>query len=753
MEIGGIELSVSDIDWIEAAGRELTRTELAKRVCERLSLRDGKGRPRVVTARIDISRHVKKKRLCLPETEPLPGSRKAKREKARRPIPREVTAERTLKSLGVLSVHLVEGRKDPRYRMWSEALDAHHYLRSGPLCGARLLYVVMSGAELVAAVSFSAAALKVKARDRYIGWSAAARRRNRPLVISQSRFCLTISAKNLASHVQSLLLSRVAGDWEEAHGYRPLLVETYIDTRHFAGTCYKASNWIKIGQTAGRGRQDPAHRMEAGAKDIYVYALDRNWQKPLKIEPVRKLDHERDWAETEWSGVDLGDSRLTKRLIEFGRSRFNRPTTNIPQSCGSQAATKGAYRLLSHPNAELDVLLSEHKEATLARAAERPVVLAIQDTTSLNYTSHSTTEGLGPIASTGAESTKGFEVHSLFLCDPTGIPLGLLDVNAWARDPETYGKKTKRWKLKTEEKESQKWLRGYEAANVAAQRATNAKFVVIGDREADMFDLFRDAVNGKAELLVRAVHGRRLKLPDSEEKAYLWDTVRQDPIVGVMHVLVPRRGSRQERTAVLELRSKEVSIAYPRRISDSRPGVTLWAIAASEVLPEGSDAEPLEWLLLTTLPAKTTAEVEEKVRWYARRWLIEVFHRTLKSGCNIENRQSTSAKSLLAALAIDVVIAWRVMYLVKIGREMPDIPCSIFFEEEEWKALCCFTQKTRTPPEKPPTLREASRMVAQLGGFLGRKSDGDPGAETIWRGLERLSDITVAFTIFLSLSP
>lgn len=135
------------------------------------------------------------------------------------------------------------------------------------------------------------------------------------------------------------------------------------------------------------------------------------------------------------------------------------------------------------------------------------------------------------------------------------------------------------------------------------------------------------------------------------------------------------------------------------------------------------------------------------------RWQIEIYFRTLKSGCRIENRQLKSAHSLQACLAVDMVVAWGVFHLAKFGREVPDLPCDVFFEESEWKALVCFLEKTREPPSTPPSLKDAIRMVARLGGFLGRKSDGDPGTQTLWLGLQRLDDIAAAFGIFLGHPP
>ena len=755
MQIGGIELSAADVAWLEREGQmaDCTRSELARRLCDRVGLVDVLGRPRVVTARIDLGRHARKGRLSIPEAS-TPAPPRARR--VERPVTRDHTGklpvEETLASLGALTVHRIRGPSDPWHHAWTRSLEQHHYLGAGPLCGAQLRYVVCSRDRVVVAASFSSAALQVTARDEFIGWSGAARRRNRSLVIMQSRFCVTVRAKNLASRVQRMLLACVADDWYAAYGVRPVLVESYVDTARFDGASYRAANWELVGETGGRSRQDQNHDTQVSIKSVWVYPLHPSWREILKIEPVRAVDREADWAENEWGGVNLGDQRLTRRLVEYGRACFQRPTANLPQTCGSRAATKGAYRLLNHPNASLETLLSEHRETTLARASEYSVVLAIQDTTSLNYTTHPSTEGLGPIGSSGASATLGLEVHSLMVSNLSGTPLGLLDVNAWARDPATYGESDVCRELPTSEKESQKWLRGYAAADAAAQRLERTQVVVVGDREADMFDLLKAAVDGHAELLVRATHPRRILTPEGKVEGYLWDRVRQEPVAAEMQVQIPRRGSRPARTAELDLRYRVVDVAKPVGKSSTARSVRVWAIAATERETHTGEVEPIEWLLLTTLPVENPEAAIEKVKWYMLRWLIEVYHRTLKSGCRIEQRQSTTADSLKAALAIDVVVAWRVMSLVKLGRELPDVPCTAFFEELEWKALHCFVHRTPIPPTTPPSLNVAMRMVAGLGGFLGRKGDGHPGAQTIWRGLERLTDIATTAGFFLSLS-
>jgi Druantia protein DruA/Transposase Tn5 dimerisation domain/Transposase DNA-binding len=753
VRIGGVALSTEDVVWLEHEGQQagVSRSALARKLCERKKLMDGLGRPRVTTVRLDLSRLARAGQLSLP----LPSWSAPS---PRRPVVREQAIgpprppARSLAELGPVTVILLRGASDPWHPTWNHVLNEHHYLGAGPLCGAQLRYVVCTQDQVVAAASFSSAALQVAARDEFIGWTARARQRNRSLVIDQSRFCVTVQVPNLASHVHGLLLSRVADDWNEAYGRRPVLVESFVDTTRFDGTCYRAANWQHVGETSGRGRQDREHEGGENLKSIWVYPLEAKWWEALCLEPVREIDPDADWAETEWGSVDLGDQRLTHRLVEYGRARFAQPTATLPQACGSRASTKAAYRLLQHPTASLEQFLSGHFEATLSRATRESVVLAIQDTTSLNYTTHPATEGLGPIGSYGATKTLGMEVHSMMLTSVSGLPLGLLDVQAWARDPSEYGRSKERDKRQRKDKESQKWLNGYAAADVAAQRLEQTQVVVVADREADIFELLETAVKGRAHLLVRAMYQRRVMMPDGNAEACLWDLVRQEPAAGMIEVEVPRRGTRPARVAQVEIRYRAVEVCDPEKRYTPR-SVRVWAVTATETVataPADAENEPIDWLLLTTLPVASLDAALEKVRWYVQRWQIEVYHRTLKSGCKVEERQSKTAASLEAALAVDVVVAWRVMMLAKLGREIPDVPCTAFFEEFEWKALCCFINKTPTPPSEPPTLREAMRMVAGLGGFLGRKSDGNPGTQTLWRGLERLSDISAACRIFFS---
>jgi hypothetical protein len=404
---------------------------------------------------------------------------------------------------------------------------------------------------------------------------------------------------------------------------------------------------------------------------------------------------------------------------------------------------KAAYRFFDHVRVNLQSLLTSHYQSSAGRAAQEAVVLAVQDTTSLNYSTHPATAMLGPIG-TALEGTVGMLVHSTLAFNVAGTPLGLLDVQCWVRDPEEFGKKHRRYELPLEAKESVRWLRSLQALEPLQAACPQTRFISVGDREADIYELFVWAQEkpGRPGLLVRAERERLL----TEDQGPLWAHVEGQAVAGQLEVKVPRRGNRAARVAVLDVRFAAVELRAPKR-KQLLPAVALWAVLAREVgAPAGG--EPLEWMLLTTEPVVDFASAVETLRRYTQRWGIEVFHRVLKSGCQIEERRLGHADRLEACLAIDLVVAWRIFHLTKLGRETPSVPCTVFFEEHEWKALVAFVTREPVPPKEPPTLRQAQRMVAGLGGFLGRKGDGEPGTQTTWRGLQRLDDIAEAYLAF-----
>jgi len=374
------------------------------------------------------------------------------------------------------------------------------------------------------------------------------------------------------------------------------------------------------------------------------------------------------------------------------------------------------------------------------------VVLAVQDTTSLNYDAQPAIENLGPIG-TRADCWFGLMVHDTMAFSPTGLPLGLIDVQCWARDAKAFGKHHARKDLPIAAKESYKWLHSVQAAAALQARLPQSTVVSVGDREADIFELFDHArtLPHAPKLLIRAEQNRTL----TQEQGKLWEQLRACPIAGYQQLQLPRRSNRAARVAKMAISYARVQLQAPKRLATLKP-VALWAVWAREI-DAPAEASALEWMLLTTCELDSLAAATEKLAWYTQRWGIEVYHRTLKSGCQIENRQLGSADRIEACLAIDMVVAWRILHLSKLGREHPEVPCTVYFSDTEWKALLTFINRNPHVPPEPPSLRQATRLVASLGGFLGRKCDGEPGTQTLWLGLQRLDDITAMYEVFATM--
>jgi len=727
-----------------ASDGDLNRTELSREVCRWMGWRAPSGRLQEMSCRLALRELQRRGHIELPPPRcPSRQSMAVRRFAGQHDDPLHCG----LDHFGQIRLVAVGGDRESS-ELWNLLIAGYHYLGYTPLVGAQRRYLIESEHEgYLGALGFSAAARRVAARERWIGWDDAQRARCLQQIVCNSRFLILpwIHGKNLASHVLSLAERAVVHDWPEIYGYRPVLLETYVDPERYAGTCYRAANWIKVGRSSGRGRQDRHHRAPRHPKDVYMRPLQPHWREKLCGGDTAVsagsygATAQTDWAAAELGGARLGDRRRTERLVELGRAFYARPQANIPQACGTVAATKAAYRFLGNKNVTLDGILEAHRTETVKRMARESVVLAVQDTTSLNYSAHPATAGLGSIG-TRSSGAQGLIVHDTIAVAAGGLPLGVLDAQVWVRPEQTAQELDAEGKRSIEDKESIKWLRSYEVACRVQAELPQTRVISTGDREADLYELFvmaRDR-NGAADLLVRAEHNRRTMA----EGQHLWEEVAVAPIAGSYEVAVQPRGKRRARLAKLDVRFAPVTLHPPQGKAKLGP-VRLWAVQARErrAPPAG---KRLQWMLLSTVEVSSFAEARRVLGWYEKRWQIEIFHRTLKSGCGIEQRQLGDAQSLESCLAIDMVVAWRVHHLVWLGRADPEQPCTNYFTDDEWRALYVFYHHKLPPGDKPLSLRDATRMVGGLGGFLGRKSDGEPGAQVLWIGLQRLDDITAS---------
>jgi Transposase DNA-binding/Transposase Tn5 dimerisation domain len=455
---------------------------------------------------------------------------------------------------------------------------------------------------------------------------------------------------------------------------------------------------------------------------------------------MTNIPDEASWAVTECADADVGDARRTQRLVELATAFAQRPGASLPEACGDRAMLKAAYRFFDNEAIDPQAILESHVIATSDRLARVPRVLAVQATTALDWTAHPATAGLGPLAH---PAHQGLLVHTTLALTPERLPLGLLAQQVWARDPADIGKRATRKRRPLAAKERQKWLTSVAAVIEAHARCPQPQFIGLGDREADVYDLFLQERPAGVDLLVRAAWNRRVEPPER----YLWTTVAAHPVVATLTVRVPRRGPQPARQATVAVRWGLVRLCPPtHRTAEKLPTVAVWAVQAVEEHPPAGCA-PLEWLLLTTCAVHTPAEAVERVDWYACRWGIEVWHKVLKRGCRIEARQLETADQLPRGLAVYSVIAWRLLYATMLSRAMPEAPCTALLEPEEGQALYCAIHVTAMPPATPPPLRQAVHWIGRLGGFLARRGDGEPGVTVLWKGFQHLTALTFMYRI------
>jgi len=721
------------LEWVRqrVASTNLSRYQLAREMCEKYQWRDVQGRYKEMACRKRLCQWHRRELIVLPaKRRSVPRARPVA-DVDRAPI------EATLAELGRIELILVS--TDAERLRWRTLMQKHP-LKDGPLCGAQLRYIIRCERDDLGALAFSSAARRVQARDIYLGWTEAERAENLHRIVLNSRFLIlpNVRVPHLASHILAQAAQRLSADWHNRYGITPWALETFVDEAH-RGSCYRAANWIDVGRTQGRGRQDSKHAYSFAPKRVLLYPLVP--KAFPRLGATRAIKPPTDWAEEEFGAVAL-DSRLVKRTQAIARDFFARPSANLPQACGTQAAVKAAYRFFDHPDTDMQTLLAGHYQSTTQRLQAHPIALAVCDSTSFNYSAHPATDGLGPIGSK-IDGPVGLHMHETLVFTPEGTPLGLIDVQVWARDRTEFGKKHTRNSKPIEEKESYKWIQSWQATVKAQAAAPNTQLVMVADRESDIYELIALAQGERTQLLVRAEKNR--KLTDSELN--LWPHMEAIPAAGQIEVLAGRKKEQPARIARLTVRYAPVTLAPPKTKA-ALGSVDVWVVwAKEENPPEGID--PLDWMLITTTPTETLDDAHERLAWYATRWGIEIYHRTLKSGCKIEDRQLGNADRLEACLAIDLVVAWRVMYLVHLNREIPDMPATVYFSDMQWKALTAWAARSPTHAPTTPTLGEVAKIVAVLGGHLGRKSDGQPGAEAMWRGLQRADDITMAYMMFV----
>lgn len=449
----------------------------------------------------------------------------------------------------------------------------------------------------------------------------------------------------------------------------------------------------------------------------------------------------------ELNGIHLGDERLDRRIAVLAGRLAASPALSVSGACAGWAETMAGYRLVHSEEVTLDKVLHPHREATLERArACGESLLLVQDTTELDYTTHKSMHGAGPLSSV---NRRGFFLHNhLLIAEESAVPLGLCGAQILTRTDAEHGKAMLRKKLPLKAKESMRWMLGYSQACAVAQALPTQEVIMVADRECDIYEIFaeHDRLLLKnaplAQFIIRASADRNLG------KAMLFATAKAAPLLGAYELEVQPKvlskktpaGSRRRhlregrKKAIMEVRATRVKLPAPYRSHTKLPAVELTVILACEKdPPEGQSA--ICWVLLSTLPSETLSAALRILRAYTLRWRVEEFHRILKTGCRVEALSFVEATSIHALLAMYMIVAWRILYLRDFARACPESPGSVFFTQAEWKSACIMKRRSL---EHAPPLGELMRIVAAFGGYHGHKNDPPPGPELLWRGLVKL---------------
>jgi hypothetical protein len=462
------------------------------------------------------------------------------------------------------------------------------------------------------------------------------------------------------------------------------------------------------------------------------------------------------WIETETKNANFGDKRLNRRYELLLDRLSDKPTLSIPAACQGLAETTAAYRFCDNDKTSAAKVLQPHHDATVERIRAQSVVITAQDTTEIELIRKQEKVG-GPL---NDESRYGLYLHPLLAMTPLRVPLGVVAAKIWSRDPEEFArsqeeKRRARRAKPIEEKESVRWLEGYQSACALALEAPDTTIVAVSDSEGDIYECLHAGVDGAAEYIVRGCQDRALL---KEEHPLLLQTLACKSALGEIKIRVSKREvstgdetkkrkqPRDGRNARVTVRAAKVLLRGPARPGLKLPDIYVNAILVKEENPP-AEQEPIEWLLLTSLPIETFDEVRKVLDYYCCRWEIEIYFRTLKSGCKIEDLQFERQDRFEVCLALYMIVAWRVLYLLMLGRTCPTMRCDAVLTEAEWKSVYQIV-KGEAAPTKPPLLCEMVKMIAELGGYLNRKHDGPPGPQTMWIGLQRMRDFAAAWSAF-----
>lgn len=432
------------------------------------------------------------------------------------------------------------------------------------------------------------------------------------------------------------------------------------------------------------------------------------------------------WIQNEITKANFGDIRLNKRFQILAAELAAKPSQPINQASTDWASAKAAYRFFDNPKVSQEKILEPHILNTQLRASNQDRIIVVQDTSYIDFTSHSKTEGLGTTGNKKNDfESKGLILHAALALSEKGLPLGMLDMKTWPRTHKKERNGHLRKLMPAESKESFKWFKSLYNID---ERTKDQEVVLVCDREGDIYNFLEECLTRGIDFVIRARQDRILEEEDFGDIS-LFDRLGIEKTMGKLEIkFLPVAYAGQPRG---------VGIKLLKRRSD----LELFVVHLHEQNPP-VEADRISWTLITTLPVKTLNSALEIVRLYKLRWQIELYFKCLKTGCGIENSRLANGEKLVRFIALQSIVTWRILWMTFLNRSSPDQSCENFLTEEEWKTLWLKKHRRQIksgqlpakPPKKAPSTYDAIRWIAMLGGFLGRKNDKEPGLISIWRG-------------------
>jgi hypothetical protein len=472
------------------------------------------------------------------------------------------------------------------------------------------------------------------------------------------------------------------------------------------------------------------------------------------------------WFTEELTTADFDSQRLNKRLAAILEAFASQPNASIPAALGGRNELEAAYRFCDNEKVTPEKILQPHFDATAQRCAVQKIVLCAQDTTELDFSRpQQQVLGAGPL---DGSPRRGAFLHLNEAFTEDGTPLGAIDATLWTREePDPHApplskaeKAKKRRSLPIEEKESFRWIEGIRAVQKLAAACPDTLCISVNDSEGDLYDLLIEPRTATHfHWIVRGCQDRVVVDEQGVAMGSLREVLFSQPVLFSNDITVrgreqrvscetrSRRKTRESRQTMVEVRAGTVRIQAPLSGNHGVRFALVNVVYVREPYPPQGE-EPIEWMLLTTLPISTMDLVRLVIQYYTVRWMIEIYFRTLKSGCRIEERRFETLPRMLNCTAIYIIVAWRTLFVCRLGRDCPEMSCDLIFDSSEWQSVWSVTHRGESLPSRAPPLGVMVRLIASLGGFVDRSKGAVPGVETVWKGLQRMRDLAWAWEAF-----